>query len=70
MYNGYSVIVNREYGHLNEVLEWTRENITNDWGWDIWSEPASAHPTSYKFFFETQEDLVAFALRWQKEVDN
>jgi hypothetical protein len=52
------------YGRLSEVLDWCRCNCTGEWkfGEDIHTTDSW---TYYNFYFENEQDYVAFLL-WHK----
>lgn len=47
------------YGSLNPILEWCRENCTDEWKFDDAKLPV------YEFYFESERDYIAFVM-WKK----
>jgi hypothetical protein len=51
-----------EYGGLEAVLEWCRDNCVGRWRYDPVSD--NWPPEDHNFWFEDDRDLMRFHLRW------
>lgn len=58
----YKVKITPDYGDLAKIVEWCQRNCAEDWRF---MEDTDDQWNSYKFFFESEKDYVAF-LVWQK----
>ena len=52
------------YGDLSPLIKWCERNCTEQWGYTIVETPG-AGKGKYEFYFDTEQDLVAFTL-WKK----
>ena len=57
----YSVKVTGQY--QNRYTDWCHEN--NIEGYSIWISTWNNHPYKYLFEFQSEEDALAFRLRWE-----
>jgi len=60
----YNCVVYRMWGHLEEVLEWNQQELVDTWKWEMVTPSNEFDPGEYKFYFQSQRDLVAFLLKW------
>lgn len=65
----YSTTIDLPYGDLKKVMEWCKKNCLADWKFSPGIPHAIEHgqiyAESYKFYFESERDYVAFMV-WKK----
>jgi len=54
----------RTWGHLNEVLDWCKSELTEDWRWQLVDMSTDIRPGRYIFYFDGERDCLAFTLKW------
>lgn len=54
----------KPFGVLDQVLEWCKTNMTHDWRWQLVRASSDRELGRYIFYFDSDKDLCAFALRW------
>ena len=60
----FSQAIEKEYGSIDQVLEWCQSELSEKWAWEITSGPSSTAPCSFIFYFNSERDTVAFRLKW------
>lgn len=60
----YAQGIKKPYGKLNDVLEWCKSELTGDWRWQMVEMSATDRPGYYIFYFDSDRDCCAFALKW------
>ena len=61
----YAQQTRRAFGDLDPVIQWCRQNLTEDWRWQMTSMPNDRDPGEYIFYFDSQEDYFMFTMRWR-----
>lgn len=56
--------INKPYGHLNDVLDWCKSELEQDWRWQMIELSSSDRPGRYIFYFDGERDCLAFTLKW------
>lgn len=54
----------RTWGHLNEVLDWCKAELVEDWRWQLIDLSTDTRPGRYIFYFDGERDCLAFTLKW------
>lgn len=54
-----------EYGCLRHVMEWCRQNCSNDWHISDVAFDMDRNYSSYEFIFNDEQDVIMFELRWR-----
>lgn len=57
----YKIEVSLNYGELSPLIKWVENNCTNNWNYEI-IESAGKGAGIYKFYFNEEQDAVAFTL--------
>lgn len=56
--------IHRPWGMLEPVLTWCKSELQGDWRWQMADSSSLAQPGRYVFYFDSERDCVAFALKW------
>ena len=56
--------IEKPYGTLNEVLDWCRTELEQDWRWQMIELSSANRPGRYIFYFDGERDCLAFTLKW------
>lgn len=56
--------VNRPWGGLEPILNWCRTELEAEWRWQLVDMSSDQRPGRYIFYFDSERDCVAFALKW------
>lgn len=51
-------------GVIEEVLEWSKKELVNEWRWQLVELSNIARPGRYIFYFDNEKDYLAFILKW------
>ena len=54
----------KEFGVLESVLDWCKEELTADWRWQLIEVSSDHRPGRYCFFFDSERDYLAFVMKW------
>lgn len=57
--------ITKRFGELDPVISWCKNNLINDWRWQMRSMPNSSEPGEYIFYFDSKEDYFLFTMRWR-----
>ena len=60
----YAREIQKPWGELEPVLRWCRAEITGEWRWQMVDMSTRDYGGRYIFYFDSERDTVAFALRW------
>ena len=61
----YAVEICRNWGCLEEVLNWCKSELVEDWRWQLVDMSSTAGPGRYIFYFDSERDCLAFTLKWR-----
>lgn len=61
----HAVEINRDWGCLQEVLDWCKSETQAEWRWQLVDMSSDLRPGRYIFFFDDAKDCCAFALKWR-----
>jgi hypothetical protein len=56
--------IQKPYGVLDDVIEWCKAEMKNNWEWQLLEVSGDHRPGTYRFFFEGDKDYCAFLLKW------
>jgi len=56
--------ISKEYGILELVLDWCKEELTGEWRWQLIEVSSDRKPGRYCFFFDSERDCLAFTMKW------
>ncbi len=52
------------YGRVDEAIKWCQVECQCDWRWQIIDTSSDIRPGRYIFYFDSDQDCCAFALKW------
>ena len=56
--------ISKEFGILESVLDWCKEEIAADWRWQLVEISNNHRPGRYIFYFDSERDYLAFIMKW------
>jgi hypothetical protein len=56
--------VEKPYGVLDDILDWCKLNMLQEWRWQLVQPSSDVSPGRYIFYFDSDRDMCAFKLRW------
>ena len=56
--------ITKSFGVLEEVLNWCKENLRDEWRWQLVEMSSDIKPGRYIFYFDNDLDYFAFLLKW------
>ena len=56
--------ITKPFGVIEQVLEWSKSELTDDWRWQLVEMSSDQKPGRYIFYFDSERDLLAFTLKW------
>ena len=54
----------KPWGGLEPILTWCKTELTGDWRWQLVDMSSDIRPGRYIFYFDSERDCCAFALKW------
>ena len=60
----YAKEISKEFGVLEAVLDWCKEELTADWRWQLREVSSEHRPGRYIFYFDSERDCLAFTMKW------
>lgn len=54
----------KPWGGLEPVLAWCKQELREDWRWQLVEMSTDQRPGRYVFYFDSERDCCAFALKW------
>jgi hypothetical protein len=60
----YARDISLPWGELEQVLAWSRQELTGEWRWQLISSASDLTPGRYIFYFDESRDAMAFSLKW------
>ena len=56
--------ITQPFGKLDDVISWCKNALENEWRWQLIEVSSDIRPGRYIFYFDSERDYFAFALRW------
>jgi len=56
--------ITKPYGVIEQVLDWSKKELVNDWRWQLIELSSDIRPGRYIFYFDSEQDYFAFVLKW------
>ena len=56
--------ITKPYGVIEEVLDWSKRELSKDWRWQLIDLSNPVRPGRYIFYFDSERDYLAFVLKW------
>ena len=60
----YAREILKPYGELDRVLAWCKTELIDEWRWQLIDGSSDHRPGRYIFYFDSDRDCCAFALKW------
>ena len=60
----YAKLINKPFGVIETVLDWCKEELVEDWRWQLVEVSSDRKPGEYIFYFDNERDYLAFILKW------
>jgi hypothetical protein len=60
----YCQQIRQNLGLLEHVLTWCKNECQSEWRWQMIESSSPHDPGLYCFYFDSDRDACAFALRW------
>jgi hypothetical protein len=54
----------KPWGGLEPILAWCKQELEADWRWQLVDMSTDQRPGRYIFYFDSERDCCAFALKW------
>jgi len=54
----------KPFGVLESVLNWCKNELQDEWRWQMVEMSSDIKPGRYIFFFDDERDYLAFVLKW------
>jgi hypothetical protein len=54
----------KPWGGLEPILEWCKSELQQDWRWQMIDMSTDQRPGRYIFYFDGEQDCLAFTLKW------
>jgi len=54
----------KPFGVLESVLDWCKDELVEEWRWQLLDVSTESRPGRYCFFFDSERDCLAFTLKW------
>ena len=60
----YAQEILKEFGVLESVLDWCKEELVEEWRWQLIEVSSDHRPGRYVFYFDSERDCLAFTMKW------
>lgn len=60
----FSREVAKPFGSLDCILAWCKAELRDEWRWQLIDVSSDLRPGRYVFYFDSEHDAVAFAIKW------
>ena len=60
----YSREIHKPFGQIDSILEWCKSELQEEWRWQLVDVSSDIRPGRYIFYFDSDRDACAFALKW------
>ena len=60
----YAQEITKPFGALDPVIRWCKEELQEDWRWQMVEMSNDQRPGRYIFYFDSEKDCCAFTLKW------
>ena len=56
--------ITKQFGVLESVLDWCKEELVEEWRWQLIEVSSDNRPGRYIFYFDSERDCLAFVMKW------
>jgi hypothetical protein len=60
----HTIEIVKPFGVLEQVLDWCKNELRNEFRWQLVEMSSDIKPGRYLFFFDDERDYLAFVLKW------
>lgn len=60
----YAQEIFKQFGVLESVLDWCKEELVEEWRWQLIDVSSDCRPGRYIFYFDSERDCLAFIMKW------
>ena len=60
----YAHELKKPTGTLDEILIWNKNELTDNWKWQLVDVSSRQWPGRYIFYFNSERDYIVFLLKW------
>ena len=60
----YAREISKPFGALDPVIRWCKDELQEDWRWQMVEMSNDQRPGRYIFYFDSDRDCAAFTLKW------
>ncbi len=60
----YAREIRKPFGQIDSILEWCKSELQEEWRWQLVDVSSDIRPGRYIFYFDSERDCFAFALKW------
>lgn len=60
----YAQEIAKPFGVLELVLDWCKEELVEEWRWQLIEVSSNDRPGRYIFYFDSERDCLAFVMKW------
>lgn len=60
----YAIRLVKPAGVIEQILDWTKRMIPNEWRWQLVETSDRTHNGEYIFYFDSERDYLAFIMKW------
>lgn len=61
---GYAREIAKPFGQIDYIITWCKAELEGDWRWHLLEGSSDIRPGRYVFYFDSERDACAFALKW------
>ena len=56
--------ITKQFGVLESVLDWCKEELVEEWRWQLIEVSSDDRPGRYIFYFDSERDYLVFVMKW------
>jgi hypothetical protein len=60
----YAREIQKAFGAIDEIIHWCKSELSDEWRWELIQPSSDIVPGRYIFYFDSDRDACAFALKW------
>ena len=60
----YAKEIDKPFGVLESILDWCKDELLEEWRWQLIDVSTDTRPGRYCFFFDSERDCFAFTIKW------
>ena len=60
----HSISITKPFGSLDSIIEWAKQELTEEWRWQVIRTCSDCMPGTYVFYFDSESDYLAFTMKF------